>query len=184
MSCRGLKAPGKFMRPTPIILIIVMSGICLFPFAANARATASQNRYSAIPERNIFGLTPTPPPHVPEQPGPPLPKVRLTGITTILGNKRALLKVQFPAWLREPARDKSYILAEGQGDGPIKVLEVDEKLGRVKMDNSGTVMEVTFEKSGLTPATAAASQVPEPNPAVHHLSWSRRPWSGVQTAGR
>jgi hypothetical protein len=95
-----------------------------------------------------------------EHPSTPLPKILLKGITTIFGDKRALLKVQFPAKPPQPAKEQSYILTEGQRDGAIEILEINEKTARVKVDNCGTVMEITFEKPPPTPPPAA----PRPNP--------------------
>ena len=162
-----------------LAVAVVILCLCLFP--ANGQSTSHQNPVHAIAERNLFGLTPKPPPYVPEKPSPPLPKVKLTGITTILGNKLALLKVQFPPQPREPAKDKSYILGEGQRDGPIEVLEINEKLDKVKMDNSGTVMEITFEKPAPSP--------PPPTQVAHSTATWRYPirpppsWP-LQKAGR
>jgi hypothetical protein len=63
------------------------------------------------------------------------------------------------------------MLAEGQSEGDIEVLEIDEKSGRVKVSNSGTIMTLTFEKDGLkqTPPLPTAppnlgSNVPVPTP--------------------
>ena len=99
----------------------------------------------------------------------------LTGITTILGNKRALLKVQFPPKPPQPAKEQSYILTEGQRDGSIEVLEINEKTASVKVDNSGTVMEITFEKPSPTPPAST----PRPQPY-----WPRLPMqAGVRSGG-
>jgi hypothetical protein len=90
----------------------------------------------------------------------------LTGITTILGNKRALLKVQFPSKPPQPAKEQSCILSEGQRDGAIKVLQINEKTAIVKVDNSGTVMEITFEKPGPAPPSKPGPQPYRPQPAM------------------
>src|SRR6266849_705060 len=130
------------------------------------------SQYEAIPERNAFGLRP--PPEKPEFDNPPtqLPKIILTGITTILDNKRALMKVQ-PAVARpnEPAKELSLILTEGQREGDIEVLQIDEKAGSVRVRNSGTVMTLTFEKDGAklpptAPIPLGPSGVPSPLPAA------------------
>ena len=39
-------------------------------------------------------------------------------------------------------------MSEGQRAGPIEVLQINEKAGSVKVNNSGTVMVLTFEKDG------------------------------------
>jgi hypothetical protein len=120
----------------------------------------SGNPYQGIVDRNVFGLKPPPPPPPTEPPLPPAPKVTITGITTILGNKRVLLEVAIPAKGTEPAQKKSYILTEGQRDGDIEVLQIDEKTGDVKLNDFGTVMTLNIEKDGpklaSTPPPAAA----------------------------
>src|SRR5215475_5255978 len=94
----------------------------------------SGNPYQGIVDRNVFGLKPPPPPPAAEPQLPPAPKVTITGITTILGNKRVLLEVAIPAKGTEPAKKQSYILAEGQRDGDMEVMQIDEKSGDVKLN--------------------------------------------------
>jgi len=74
----------------------------------------------------------------PQPPAPPLPTVRLVGVTTILGDQRALFEVHLPPKPPEAAAEEHCVLATGQSDGPIKLLEIDVRAGRVKIDNSGT----------------------------------------------
>lgn len=125
---------------------------------------AAVNRFASIPERNLFGLRPPPPAAPVTTPSPTLPKLLLTGITTILGNKRALMKTQPPAGSPPGTKEQSLILTEGQREGPIEVLEINEHAGSVKVDNSGTVTTLTFEKDGpklpATPAPPAAAGMP------------------------
>ena len=120
------------------------------------------NPYQRIVERNVFRLRPAPPAR-PEPDQRPRPKVHLTGITTILRGKRALLKVEFPAKPPERAKEESYILTEGQRVGRIQVLEINEKLAQVKVDNSGTITNLSFEKIGPTPAPVQTA-LPSPQP--------------------
>jgi len=109
---------------------------------------SSAQRYGSIPGRNAFGLKPPPKPEV-NAPPPQVPKIVLTGITTVLGNKRALMKLQPAAGKpAEAGKDNSLILTEGQREGDIEVIEIDEIAGSVKVNNSGTVMILTFEKDG------------------------------------
>lgn len=140
-----------------LLCALATSGLCTEPSASNAANT--KNPYSAIAARNVFGLRP---PQVirRELLPPPLPKVMLTGITTILGDKRALFKIQFPARPREPIKIEYCILTEGQGHGSIEVLEIDDKAGTVKLDNSGTVMAISLEKQPPTPPPTAARTNP------------------------
>jgi len=138
-------------------------------------------QYQNIPERNLFGLKPPPPTAAVDKPPPQVPKIILTGITTILGNKRALMKTQpAPAKPGEQAKENSFILTEGQREGDIEVLQIDENAGSVKVNNSGTEMTLTFEKDGAKlpvtppPPPAAAPGMPvvagTPIPAANTVS--------------
>ena len=151
------EALTAFSRITVAWVLSAFLQCCL---TAGASPTSSGNPYHQIVERNVFGLRPPPPARL-EPPPAPSPKVRLTGITTILGNKLALLKIQFPAQPSKPVKEESCVLAEGQRDGLIEVLEINEKTAQVKVDNSGTVSVITFEKPSPTP-TGIASPPPRP----------------------
>ena len=127
-------------------------GTLLLCYAVLATGAERENPYQSIIDRNVFGLKPPPPPGKPEEKKVDLPPIILTGITTIFGNKRVLLNVQPPG---KPIQ--SLILAEGQREADIEVLEIDEKTGSVKVNQSGTVLPLTLDKHGakLPPATAA-----------------------------
>lgn len=142
--------------------------------ATSARAITqddSVERYRSIPERNAFGLKPREQAAVAAEPPRPLRKLILTGITTLLGNKRALLKAE-PLPGRQGDKEESLILTEGQREGDIEVVQIDEHAGRVTVNNSGSEMTLSFEKDGqkapALPAgvpvrgTAAAAPVPLP----------------------
>lgn len=127
----------------------------------------SATPYAGIGKRNLFRLRP--PPSLRAPPAKvPLPSVHLTGITTILRGKRALLKVQFPAKPPERPKEESLILSEGERMGPIQVLEINERTSQVKLDNSGTVTNVTFEKIAPAP--------PPPAPVAPTFRWRGLPY--------
>jgi hypothetical protein len=134
-------------------------------------ASIARNPYQEIVERNVFALKPPPAPMSAEDAAnanrPPLPPIKLTGITTILGGKRAFLNVQMPAKPPEPAKPMSYMLSEGQRDGEIEVLEIDEKGGSVKLNAFGVITNVPFEviKSSAAPATGGHFGAPTGIPA-------------------
>lgn len=125
--------------------------------------------YQGITDRNIFGLKPPPPPVRPEDIKPPTPEIYLTGVTTILGKKQALLKVPAKPPLRP--KDESYILTEGQSEGEIQVLNIDEVAGAVKVNNHGSIQTLDFVNNGVKlpagPAPGAAS--PQPGVAPMNL---------------
>src|SRR5271169_4891622 len=102
--------------------------MCTAANAITGTGDASGSPYQSVVERNVFGLKPPPPPPDPELNKPPPPKNTLTGITTILGNKRALLKFTPPVTKAgEQPKEQAFTLAEGQGEGGLEVLEIDEK---------------------------------------------------------
>jgi hypothetical protein len=70
----------------------------------------------------------------------------------------------------DPAKELSLILTEGQREGEIEVLQIDETMGSVKVSNSGTVMMLTFENDGAKslparPTPPGAPPLPNPLPA-------------------
>ena len=141
-------------------LIFVVSSFAFCAAANSISADSPSNPYQGIVDRNVFGLKPPPPLPKPEDNKPPPAKITLTGITTILGNKRALMKVQVPAKPGEPAKEQSYILTEGQRDGEIEVLEINELEGSVKVNESGLVTLLTFDKDGAKLPSTPPPAVP------------------------
>jgi hypothetical protein len=146
---------------------------CLLCTAGNAR---SANPYRAIIDRNVFGLRPLLQTKA-EPPRAPLPKITLTGITTLLKGKRALLKVQVSS--KPPQKEQSYILAEGQREGPIQVLEINEKTAQVKLDSYGTITNITFEKITNNPRKPFPASPARPryfdNPQLYRRATLPRP---------
>src|SRR5215831_18990314 len=118
--------------------------------AQAATEDSSPHRFQGIIDRNVFGLKPqaSNESNVPA-PTPP-PKLTLTGITTILGNKRALLST--PPVPNKPA--ESFMLTEGQRDGEIEVLEINEIAGTVKVMNHGVEQTLDFITDGAKLQTA------------------------------
>ena len=115
------------------------------------------NPYRAITNRNVFGLRA---PSLPKmaQTAADAPQIILTGLSTITGRKLALLKLEFPAKPAQRPREESCILKEGEADGPVRVLQIDMKAQTVKVDNSGTIAVLTFEKNGPKPQPAAPTR--------------------------
>jgi hypothetical protein len=109
-----------------------------------ALADVSANPYRNIVANNVFRLKPVEV-RTEEQAPRPAARIRLAGITTILSRKVAILNLQLPATPSEPATQFSCTLAEGQREGEITVLTIDEKAGRVKVNNYGTEMVLSFD---------------------------------------
>lgn len=167
-------------------LFLLVLGVAAKAVTADSSTTA--NPYQGIVDRNVFGLTAPPPPPAPVDTKPPPAKITLTGITTIFGNKRALLKAPVPAKPGppvEPAHDQTYMLAEGQRDGDIEVLEIDEKKGTVKVNNSDTIVTLNFDDNGikLSSTLPAGAPVPgmAPPPAGGIQAPANRPGGGFNT---
>lgn len=157
--------------------------VVVFLFAAAAIA-GTENPYQGIVDRNVFGLRPPPPPPSNEPPKPPIPAINLQGITTILGKKMAFMSIQLPPKAGEPAKPgpTSFTLSEGERDGDIEVVSIDEVAGTVKVNDFGTITNVTFGKLPSTPAPAMAGGpggIPSPNPIVAPVSGGQRSIPGL-----
>ena len=138
-----------------------------------ASAVTSGNPYvGPVSKANVFGLKPPPDPAslIPQAPPPQLPVVKLAGITTIMGGKRAVLRVPRPARPQVPAGDVSLMLTEGgPAEEGVRVLEIDIAAATVKISNNGTVQTLDLSKdapkSAPAPAAAGGIPVPQANPA-------------------
>jgi hypothetical protein len=152
-------APSSFRRSAHLKLaLLCLAGFGIARGAVAAGTTVSDNPYKVIFLRNLFGLHPVvAAPVIP----PPVPSstIVLTGITTISGGSRAFLEITPPAKPPQPAKHISCILAEGQREGPVEVVQIDPKNGSVKVSDNGTLTTLTFEKNGRkTSAMPAAPQ--------------------------
>ena len=107
-------------------------------FAASTRAETIESRdhpYKNIPAANVFRLKS---PARPEGPVPlPPPKITLQGLTTVLPRPHVLFKVMMPATSSEPAKETAFVLGEGEREGEIQVLEINERAGTVRLLNHG-----------------------------------------------
>jgi hypothetical protein len=151
---------------------LVTASLVLWAGANAGRADTATNPYQGIVERNVFDLRPPPPPAAVEAPvAVPAARITLTGITTILGNKRAYLKTQARGQPGQPPADDSCILAEGQREGDLTVLEIDEKAGTVKVNNAGTIATLSFAENGVKgPPPGAGATTPQPASAYANVS--------------
>lgn len=140
--------------------IFCLTTLTILIILANGYGDSELSKYSAIVQRNAFNLREPEPPKPPEAP-PPSVSVKLTGITTLLNTKRVFLVVQ-----EQGKQPESKMLQQGDKDGPIEVVEIDEINGKVKIINSGKEQVLDFEKDGIKPPTSPANQPPRPNPAV------------------
>lgn len=142
----------------------------------------SAKPYEQIASRNVFGLVPIPPAPRPEDNKPPPAKITLAGITTFAGGPRALLKVTSPPRPGVKPEEQSLILAVGQREGEIEVLEIDEQARKVKVENFGTVTTVDFENNGVKLPSGPPPGVPMPG-APHVAAAGMPPQLGVPMPG-
>ena len=128
--------------------VFLMAGI-LCSFAAKASATES-SPYEEIVDRNLFGLR-APVPSIVENPAttPAIPKITLTGITTILGRKVAFITI---ARVKTGQPPEFLMLAQGQSSDGLQVEEIDEKAGFVKIANHGQLQTLDFEHDSTKPS--------------------------------
>lgn len=106
----------------------------------------------SITERNAFNLKAPTPPAPPPPPPPPATKVNLTGVFSIMGNKRAILQIAEPG---KPA--ESRIVQEGDKEGDVEVLEIDTAAEFVRVKIRDQEKELDFKKDGIAPPTAPAA---------------------------
>jgi len=125
-------------------------------------AGASQNRYSDIASKNIYRLRTAPVAKTNEPPFELLPKVTLTGVTDILGEKMALLEVQ------PPGKTKiSLVLCSGQADGEITLLSINQGLAEVTIRNRDTTQTLDMSEANdrmVTEQPMVKSNPNQPDP--------------------
>lgn len=152
---------------------------------AYGNTESSANPYQGIVDRNVFGLRPPPPPPSNEPVRPPAPAVALTGITTISGKKLAFMNIQVPPKAGETAKPgpQSFMLGEGEREGEIEVLEIDDKGGTVKLNDYGVITNVPFAKVPSTPSapvnTAAIPSLARPGGAAPNGALPQRSIPGL-----
>jgi hypothetical protein len=145
---------------------ILFAAVCLGALNTRIQAVVdgngeSKNPYSAIWQRNAFDLKSAAAEAVeaPKTNLPP-PNVQLTGITTILGNKRALFMVQESASPgKPPGRNQSFILTEGERQGVLEVLEINTKAATVKIRNNGILSTIALTTNKGVAETASSVPV-------------------------
>lgn len=145
MSNRILTLTGKLRVSFFVVLVLDAN-------AHAATATPKANPYSkAIVGRNVFSLMPPSPARIVDPPPLPPPRITLQGVTTMLGRRQVLFKVQMPPKPGEPTRESFYVRSEGEREGEIEVLEIDERAGTVKFKNHGIVVILNLKNDQALP---------------------------------
>lgn len=141
-------------------LILVAMGLAL---------AASANPYNSIAPRNVFSLVP--PRDDVSKPGdvfkPPL-EYKLTGIAGFGSAKWALLSKADPG--KAPV---NLTLREGQREGPLELVYVDEIANLVRIRNDGTVVELTFSTNEIAKVDLATKTFVDEHTRAHQLHQQR-----------
>ena len=144
---------------------------------------APGNPYLAISERNVFALVPIPT-NAPVDATPPVdppPKITPNGTMSIFGQLQVLFKVAMPPKGKEPAKDMSYVMAEGERQDDIAVVKIDQSAAMITFNNHGTVQELPLASAPKLTSPAAAPGALGGIPAVGGMPASRG--GGVLPAG-
>jgi hypothetical protein len=103
-------------------------------------ALAADHPYGGISARNVFNLAaPKPETSKPGEVFIPAPEYKLTGIAGFGSQKWALLSKADPGKPAQP-----FVLRQGESDGAIEVLEIDEIASLVRIRNEGVLVELRF----------------------------------------
>jgi hypothetical protein len=141
-------------------LILVVTGLAM---------AASANPYGTIATRNAFNLLP---PRVEtSKPGDvfkPSPEYKLTGIAGFGSNKWALLSKADPG--KAPVH---FMLREGQREGPLEVVSVDEIANLVRIRNDGTLVELTFGTNAPPQIDLVTKRFVDEHTRAHELHQQR-----------
>jgi hypothetical protein len=162
-------SPGMMaapMRGLAKMAVCLAGGLALNISARAEAVVSSNNPYSAIAIRNVFGLK-TPQPVVEE--APPVeapPKITLDGIMCITGQRQALFKVPAAMIAGQPSKQDTCILSEGQRQNGIEVIHIDETGGLVTFNNHGIIQNISLTNAAGpgTPTLANGGTATTPNP--------------------
>lgn len=129
----------------------------LAAFILNSAAATGSNPYEMIVARNPFALRPileAEPQRSAVAPSALLPEIKITGITTLLTEPKALFqyedkeakKTEFPP-----------LLSEGDTYKMLSVLQIDAENNRVRIRNGNTEMMLDFIANGVKPSVSAVA---------------------------
>jgi hypothetical protein len=89
----------------------------------------------------------------------PLPKITLTGITTIFGPAEALYKVTGVGQDGKQSPDKSYVSKEGEEQGGVEVVAIDVKKNEVTFSNHGVRQNIVLTNGVAVGGEPLANEV-------------------------
>jgi len=106
-------------------------------------AGISTRPFDAIARGNVFRLKPRLPEIHPPPPAEARLRITLQGVTTILGRPQALLSLQEVTSAGTARSNRSCVVAEGESQQGVAVLEVNWQTGRVRLDHLGRELVLT-----------------------------------------
>jgi hypothetical protein len=155
------------------IRFLVLLGFASISGVKALTSGTQDSPYQAIGERNVFNLHAFLPPVVeaPVKLNSP-PKITLTGITTILGNKVAFITI---AGVKLGQLPESLMLREGQVVNDVEVKSIDENAGVVQIINRGELQILDFDHNIPAPTAPSAPSAgpvpygsPPPSPKIRN----------------
>lgn len=155
------------MKRTTLMLNGCLTVAAVIASGKLAFADAKVNPYESIVERNPFALKPPPPPAPPEDPSaktPPVPPatVELTGITSILKSKKALLEI-----IPGPGKPTlKHIMSEGERIESVEVVSIDIEKNEVTIKNGTLMTNLTFKVAKSSDKPATPPGLPPPTPGI------------------
>lgn len=116
--------------------------------AASVQGVTPENRYNTIVDRNVFRLTtPPPPPAPPSTADDPLSRnIELSGISMVDGQKKAWFVIKPKPGSKDLPKYVS--LSEDEEQEFLKVVNIKDAEGEVKVLNSGNSMVLSFKNNG------------------------------------
>ena len=148
------------MKPAGQLIL----GLTFAAFIASAAdagdLAAAANPYTTISERNVFALVPIPvvsnDPVAP--PKDPPPKITPNGIISLFGKVEVLFKVALKPTAAQPAKEASYVMAEGERQDDIEVVKIDQPEAMITFRNHGELQELPLADAPklTTPAVTGA----------------------------
>jgi hypothetical protein len=146
----GKRCIGKNMSIAGKMMVLSVGGVALAAAVQATAALAAEDApggnasYSEIASRNIFALHDGADDPHDVKPQTPRPNIKLTGIMTIGGSKKALLIVNSPETTGKASAVHSLILGEGQrGDG-LEILEINPQARTVKIKSDKIELPLDF----------------------------------------
>ena len=140
--------------------------VCL-SFSVQAEvAGLTDSLYNSIIDRNAFGLQPQPEVPVIQDTNPPPVKIdlKLTGITTTARGKKAWFMI--PAQPGKKPEAEYLSILEGQSDGDIEVLEINQEGRTVRISNAGTIVSLNFKDDAAPPPVGTIPPPPVAPPGM------------------